>query len=86
MLNGRLKCLTAPFPCPRSSDPIQIAEPVSLRGMTLEERLLTFDWKSDYSAFERAYTAGPVKATCQIDHEDIAPGSASLISICWVGV
>ncbi|XP_011202412.2 MOXD1 homolog 2 [Bactrocera dorsalis] len=51
-----------------NSDPVVISLPVELKGMTLEERLLTYDWDNQFKAFQDITLKGAFKAICEIDN------------------
>ncbi|XP_039965559.1 MOXD1 homolog 2-like [Bactrocera tryoni] len=51
-----------------NSDPVVISLPVELKGMTLEERLLTYDWDNQFKAFQDITLKGAFKAVCEIDN------------------
>lgn len=47
------------------SNSVHIAKPVTLAGMTLEERLTTYDWTGDgFIAFQNATLEGTHKPLC----------------------
>lgn len=45
-----------------------ISLPAELKGMTFEERLLTYDWENQFKAFQDITLKGAFKAVCQIDN------------------
>lgn len=51
-----------------NSDPVVISLPAELKGMTFEERLLTYDWENQFKAFQDITLKGAFKAVCQIDN------------------
>lgn len=51
-----------------NSDPVVISLPAELQGMTLEERLLTYDWEKQFEAFQDITLKGAFKAACQRDN------------------
>ncbi|XP_014093768.2 MOXD1 homolog 2 [Bactrocera oleae] len=62
-----------------NSDPVVISLPVELKGMTLEERLLTYDWDSQFKAFQDITLNGAFKSVCEIDNS-MPKGSYTLTS------
>ena len=50
--------------CYRTADSVQIAEPLELKGMTLEERLLSYDWQTKFQSFQDATRRGTFKPLC----------------------
>lgn len=44
---------------------VQIAAPAELAGMTLETRLLSYDWAQNFGVFERTTRAGAFQAMCR---------------------
>ena len=43
---------------------MKIQEPADLAGMTLEERLLSYDWQSSFQSFQDATRRGTFKPLC----------------------
>ncbi|XP_053955143.1 MOXD1 homolog 2-like [Anastrepha ludens] len=48
-----------------NSDPVVISLPTELKGMTLETRLLTYDWDNQFKAFQDITLNGAFKVLCQ---------------------
>lgn len=48
----------------RGSNPVLIASPPELAGMTLESRLVTYDWKNQFDSFQQVTRRGSFKAIC----------------------
>lgn len=46
------------------SNPVVIASPPHLAGMTLEERLLTYDWPKQFQTFQQVTQKGSFKVHC----------------------
>ncbi|CAK9815881.1 MOXD1 homolog 2 [Anthophora quadrimaculata] len=46
------------------SSPLKIQEPQKLAGMTLEERLMTYDWGTSFQSFQEATRGGTNKPLC----------------------
>lgn len=46
------------------SNPVLIASPPELAGMTLESRLVTYDWKNQFDSFQQVTRRGSFKAIC----------------------
>lgn len=47
-----------------NSQPVLIALPKALRGMSLEDRLLSYDWKTQFDNFQRVMRSGSFQAVC----------------------
>jgi hypothetical protein len=50
--------------CCRRSDPVMIKSPLEIANMTLENRLLSYDWKNNFQHFQDATHAGSFKPLC----------------------
>lgn len=50
--------------CFRNYSPVTIEEPPNLKGMTLEERLLSYDWKTNFARFQEITHTGTIKPLC----------------------
>lgn len=48
----------------QGSSPVMIQEPQKLAGMTLEERLISYDWESNFQTFQEATRGGTFKPLC----------------------
>lgn len=46
------------------SNPVQIALPADLAGMSLETRLTTYDWDTNFELFQRVTRKGSFKPMC----------------------
>lgn len=46
------------------SNPVVIASPPELTGITLEERLLTYDWQTQFRTFQKVTQRGSFKVHC----------------------
>ncbi|XP_014208598.1 MOXD1 homolog 2 [Copidosoma floridanum] len=46
------------------ASPLRIKSPVELKGMTLEERLMTYDWQTNFQVFAEATHRGSFKPLC----------------------
>lgn len=46
------------------SNPVLIASPAELAGMTLESRLVTYDWRNQFEEFQQVTEHGNFKAIC----------------------
>ncbi|OXU30637.1 hypothetical protein TSAR_003426, partial [Trichomalopsis sarcophagae] len=53
--------------------PLKIMSPPELRGMTLEERLVTYDWQSNFQTFADATRQGTFKPLCSNTKGTILP-------------
>ena len=65
------------FLCYRGSSPVKIQEPQKLSGMTLEERLLSYDWETSFQSFQEATRGGTFKPLCWTS-KGALPGTDSL--------
>lgn len=50
--------------CCSGSNPVLIASPPELAGMTLESRLVSYDWKNQFDSFQQVTRSGSFKAIC----------------------
>lgn len=57
----------------RDSNPVLISKPKELTGMTLEDRLVSYDWKNQFDEFQSATTSGSFKAICRDVKNRIIP-------------
>lgn len=57
------------------SQPVLIAAPVPLAGMTLESRLLGYDWADGFEAFQRVTRGGSFVAMCTNARHKNVPGT-----------
>lgn len=48
----------------RNSQPVLITKPLSLAGMSLEDRLLSYDWKLQFESFQSATRGGSFRTVC----------------------
>lgn len=46
------------------SNPVQIASPPELAGMSLETRLTSYDWDTNFATFQRVTQKGSFKPLC----------------------
>lgn len=46
------------------SNPVLIALPEELAGMTLESRLISYDWKNQFDSFQNVTRTGTFKTIC----------------------
>lgn len=46
------------------SNPVQIASPPELEGMSLETRLTSYDWDTNFETFQRVTQKGSFKSMC----------------------
>ncbi|XP_020714773.1 MOXD1 homolog 2 isoform X2 [Ceratitis capitata] len=63
-----------------NSDPVVISLPPELKGMTLETRLLTYDWENQFKAFQDLTLKGAFKAQCQNEESSVSNISSTFIS------
>lgn len=59
----------------RNSNPVLIASPPDLAGMTLEARLLSYDWDNQFNKFQEATLRGTFKSICRGAHNEV-------VSVC----
>ena len=57
----------------RGPSPLKISSPPELKGMTLEERLVTYDWKTNFQTFADATRTGTFKPLCSSTNGTILP-------------
>jgi hypothetical protein len=50
----------------RGSSPVRIKSPPELADMTLENRLVTYDWENHFKSFQDATRKGSFKPLCQM--------------------
>lgn len=62
------------FVC-RGSNPVRIAAPPELAGMTLESRLVSYDWDNQFHNFQEATMKGSFKPLCRTAQSTILPVS-----------
>lgn len=61
----------------QGSSPVKIQEPQKLSGMTLEERLLSYDWETSFQSFREATRGGTFKPLCWTN-KGVLPGTENL--------
>ncbi|XP_012063629.1 PREDICTED: MOXD1 homolog 2 [Atta cephalotes] len=61
----------------QASSPVMIQEPPNLKGMTLEERLVSYDWESNFQSFQEATRSGTFKPLCG-SSKGALPGTENL--------
>jgi len=61
----------------RGSSPVLIQEPKELAGMTLEERLISYNWASNFQSFQEATRSGTFKPLCG-SSKGALPGTENL--------
>ncbi|XP_041782918.1 MOXD1 homolog 2-like [Anopheles merus] len=57
------------------TNPIRIASPAEIAGMTLEERLLTYDWRVNFNDFQYVVRKGAFKPLCWSARNTPIPGT-----------
>lgn len=62
----------------RGSNPVRIAAPPELAGMTLESRLVSYDWDNQFQTFQDATTRGSFKPICWTSQLTLLPVSCVL--------
>lgn len=63
------------------SNPVRIAAPPELAGMTLESRLVSYDWDNQFHSFQEATTKGSFKPLCWTTQSTLLPVSYRFIII-----
>uniref|UniRef100_A0A1B0FFJ9 DOMON domain-containing protein n=1 Tax=Glossina morsitans morsitans TaxID=37546 RepID=A0A1B0FFJ9_GLOMM len=56
-----------------NSNPVVISSPPQLAGMTLETRLLSYDWENQFGKFQEATLHGTFKPICSGAHNEVVP-------------
>lgn len=57
------------------SNPVRIAAPPELAGMTLESRLVSYDWDNQFHSFQEATMKGSFKPLCWTTQSTLLPVS-----------
>ncbi|XP_030746402.1 MOXD1 homolog 2 [Sitophilus oryzae] len=57
------------------SNPVRIAAPPELAGMTLESRLVSYDWDNQFQSFQEATMRGSFKPICWTSQLMLLPGT-----------
>ncbi|XP_058831932.1 MOXD1 homolog 2-like [Topomyia yanbarensis] len=60
------------------ANPIRIASPPEIAGMTLEERLLSYDWRVNFNAFQYVIRKGAFKPLCWSARNTPIPGTDNI--------
>ncbi|XP_067643544.1 MOXD1 homolog 2 isoform X2 [Eurosta solidaginis] len=60
------------------SNPVLISSPQELAGMTLEDRLISYDWQNQFDKFQEATRDGSFKPLCWGANNHVIPGSEYL--------
>lgn len=68
----------------RASNPVVIASPPELAGMTLETRLLSYDWEHQFDKFQQATLLGSFKPICSGAHHENLPVSFPCIQYFYL--
>lgn len=63
------------------SNPVRIAAPPELAGMTLESRLVSYDWDNQFQSFQEATMRGSFKPICWTSQLTLLPVSFFLFLI-----
>lgn len=61
----------------RGSNPVRISAPPELAGMTLESRLVSYDWDNQFQSFQEATMKGSFKPLCWTSQSTLLPVSVS---------
>lgn len=67
----------------RGSNPVVISAPADLKGMSLEERLRTYDWQSQFRSFQKVTQKGSFKVHCVGAKDNSIMVSFSIIAL-WL--
>lgn len=73
----------------RGSNPVLIALPPELAGMSLESRLISYNWKQNFNSFQQVTRNGSFKAICWDARNVVIPVSLIFqlpIYILWFGL
>jgi hypothetical protein len=62
-------------PLNRGSNPVLISSPPELAGMSMETRLMTYDWKNDFHKFQSVTSRGAFRAVCKSAKSTMTPVS-----------
>ncbi|XP_050302143.1 MOXD1 homolog 2 [Anthonomus grandis grandis] len=57
------------------SNPVRIASPPELAGMSLESRLVSYDWDNQFESFQEATMMGSFKPICWTSQLTLLPGT-----------
>ncbi|KAB0798512.1 hypothetical protein PPYR_09505 [Photinus pyralis] len=57
------------------SNPVRISAPPELAGMTLESRLVSYDWENQFQSFQEATKRGSFKPLCWTTQSTLLPGT-----------
>lgn len=57
------------------SNPVEIAAPPELAGMTLESRLVSYDWDNQFQQFQDATVKGSFNPLCRTAQSTLLPGT-----------
>ncbi|XP_049295208.1 MOXD1 homolog 2-like [Anopheles funestus] len=60
------------------SNPVRIASPPELSGMTLETRLISYDWRNNFRSFQYVTRRGSFKPLCWSAKNQPMPGTENL--------
>lgn len=60
------------------SNPVLISSPPELAGMTLEARLISYDWENQFGEFQEATRKGSFKPICWGAKNHVVPVSKQL--------
>ncbi|XP_058126018.1 MOXD1 homolog 2-like [Anopheles ziemanni] len=60
------------------TNPIRISSPPEIAGMTLEERLVTYDWRVNFNAFQNVIRKGAFKPLCWSARNTPIPGTDNI--------
>lgn len=66
-----------PLSTNRGSNPVLIALPAEMAGMTLESRLVSYDWKNQFDSFQQVTRQGSFKAICWDAKNTLIPVSST---------
>lgn len=59
----------------RDSNPVVILKPIELAGISLENRLTSYDWQNQFDAFQRVTRNGSFRQICLDAKNNVVPVS-----------
>lgn len=62
------------------SSPVKIQAPPELAGLTLEDRLVSYNWETSFQSFQEATRRGTFKPLCWSSNGALLPGTEQLES------
>ncbi|XP_037025440.1 MOXD1 homolog 2-like isoform X3 [Bradysia coprophila] len=62
----------------RDSNPVLIASPTELAGMTLESRLISYDWENQFDKFQKVTRSGSFRPICLDARNNVLTGTDNI--------